>query len=204
MDTIINEANYKKLGIEEKQKIQMYLTARQFKNAILIDEMITIPAFNNMLSENSKINFGNTVTLTARGNKVINKIYPFIVNKSFACEVYLKLILLEEKFDIEKNLKRTEKHNLYKLYSSTSKEFKEMYQKVCLTIYGNDANNEFLNKEIIKISNVFMDYRYLYERFGEENIINHGFLNAFCNYLDVYTKTLIKNKYNYDVDLNIM
>ena len=204
MNTTINEANYKKLGIEEKQKIQMYLTARQFKNAILIEEMITIPSYNNMLPENSKINFGNAIQLTAKGNKVINKIFPFIVNKAFACEVYLKLILLEEKFNIDKNLKRTEKHNLYKLYSSTSKEFKEMYHKVCLAIYGKDANVEFLNKEIIKISNVFMDYRYLYERFGEENIVNHGFLNSFCNYLDIYTKTLIKNKYDYDVDLNVM
>lgn len=199
-----NEDNYKKLAIEDKKIIQMYLTARQFKNAILQDEMIIVPAKNNGLAENSKIKFGNLIELTAKGDKIITKIFPFIVNKSFACEVYLKLILIEENFDINKHLKGPEKHNLYKLYSNTSNEFKEMYKNVCLKIYGKDANNEFLNNEIEKISNVFMDYRYIYERFGEENIVNYGFLNAFCNYLDIYTKTLIKNKYNYDVDLNIM
>lgn len=182
----------------------MYLTARQFKNAVKQEEMITIPANKNGLSENSKIKFGNLIELTAKGDRIVTKIFPFIVNKAFACEVYLKLILIEEGLDINKSLKRTEKHNLYKLYSNTSEKFREMYKNVCLTIYGKNSNDEFLNNEIIKISNVFMEYRYIYERFGEENIVNSGFLEHFCNYLDIYTKILIKNKYNYDVDLNIM
>lgn len=50
----------------------MYSTARQLKNAVLINEII-----------------GH------KQDKHINKIFPFIVNKSFACEVYLQTINVE-------------------------------------------------------------------------------------------------------------
>ena len=49
----------------------MYVTTRQFKNAIENYDLIPTPK-----------------------NNFRNKIYPFIVNKSFACEIYLKLILM--------------------------------------------------------------------------------------------------------------
>ena len=49
----------------------MYTTARQFKNAISKDEKIII-----------------------KNGMYINKIYPYIVNKSFSCEIYLKIIIL--------------------------------------------------------------------------------------------------------------
>ncbi len=39
-----NEKIYKALDNSSKEKIIMYLTARQFKNAVLIEEMIIIPA----------------------------------------------------------------------------------------------------------------------------------------------------------------
>ena len=63
--------DFKNLDEETKKIINMYTTARQFKNAINNDEKLVV-----------------------RNGIFINKIYPYIVNKSFACEIYLKIIIL--------------------------------------------------------------------------------------------------------------
>lgn len=55
----------------------MYITARQFKNAISIEEAIIIPAKQNNLPEGTVLSFGDSIKLTARGNKMITKIYHF-------------------------------------------------------------------------------------------------------------------------------
>ena len=41
---INNTEIYSTLSIEDKKNIQMYITARQFKNAIFEDEVFIIPA----------------------------------------------------------------------------------------------------------------------------------------------------------------
>lgn len=58
------------------------------------------------------------------GNKRIIRIFPFIVNKFFSCEVYLKLLLKIFNFDIN-SFKKYERHNLFTLYKNTTIEFKE-------------------------------------------------------------------------------
>lgn len=178
----------------------MYLTARQFKNAIDKNEMFLIPAKKNNVEENTVLVLGGTFTLTARGNKIMTRILPFLVNKSFACEVYLKLILLEENVNFNILLKNYEKHNLFKLYNLTNvKEDCKNYLKN----YDKKLSDDYINDEIKKISNVFMEWRYIYEHFNQENIVNSDFLNIFCEFLDEYSIKLIQDVYNYDVTKDI-
>ena len=119
----INSITLDSLNKEAKNRILMYTTARQFKNAVPIEEMVIIPSkignwvdyckitFNNIklqdfitkygIKDNSPIQLNKQTMVTARGDKIISKQTPFIVNKSFACEVYLKLILLENNIDFK-------------------------------------------------------------------------------------------------------
>lgn len=192
-----NEMTYKNLSPKEKQIIEMYLTARQFKNAIAEEEIVMMPskAFNN---REGIIDWGGT-KVTVRGDKTFIRIYPYIVDKSFACEVYLKLLLLLEK---DFNCKKIG-HNIFKLYSKTSDALKNDFIEAFKYKYGAKANEEFLQNEIKNISNVFVDWRYIYEKTGIEKSVNIGFLNAFCNCLDRYAQLKILEKLHYDVDKNM-
>ena len=152
---------------KEISKIRgMYVIARQFKNIVEIDELVPTPK-----------------------NDFRNKIYPFIVNKSFSCEVYLKLILMATQ------KKKKKGHNLKELSQmiNIDTKFKNylLSNKLELT---NKEFDEYLNN----ISNAFEDWRYIYEK--EDIKIMHGFLNTFCNFLDEYCKELMKDLFNIDVD----
>lgn len=193
-----NEDVYKELDDFAKSLIEMYITARQFKNAVRDDEIIIFPSQNN---NNSVLNWDGT-KVKFSGNETIIRIYPFIVNKAFSCEVYLKLLLKNYKFDIN-SLKNYERHNLFKLYENTTTEFKEEMFDYFFKIYGKDANKEFIEKQIYNISDVFKHWRYIYEHVNEFNEVNNGFLNIFCNYLDNYCIKTIYKKYNYNVKQNM-
>lgn len=177
--------------INNKEKIiNMYITARQFKNAILFDEFIILPAKQNNMPENSKMNF-NIINLTFRGEKYLNKLYPFIVNKAFACEIYLKAILNAYNQNIPRD---KHGHELSFLLSKVDEQisFSEMIcQKFDLKL------DDFI-KEVENISNSFNKWRYAYE--NEKLIIHHMFLNYFCDSLDEYVKIMIKELYDYDCD----
>ncbi len=192
---------YKKLDPKGKKLVEMYITARQFKNAILEEEMIILPAQQNNIKDNTVIEWGGT-KVSFRGDKMISRIYPFIVNKSFACEVYLKLLLVDIDFNFN-TLKNYELHNLFKLYKNTDDYLKTVLFSFFYKKYGEQANKQFIEKEISNISNVFKDWRYIYERVNEENIVNSGFLSTFCGFLDRYAQQLIKSKYDYNVDENM-
>lgn len=112
--------------------------------------------------------------------------------------MYLKLILIESGIKLEE-LNHRDLHNLKKLYNKTTEEFKKMFFDYFLKVYGEQANKEFLEKEIRAISNVFSKWRYIYEDLDKENIVNYGFLNIFCEFLDIYARALIQTKYSYDV-----
>lgn len=198
METKNNEDNYKQLDDFAKLLVEMYITARQFKNAIREDEMIVLPSLNNT---STVLKWGGT-KVKFSGNERIIRIYPFIVNKAFACEVYLKLLLNNYNFDIN-SLKPYERHNLFKLYENTTTEFKEEMFSYFFKIYGEDANKEFIENQIHNISEAFKHWRYIYEHINEFNEINNGFLNIFCNYLDNYCIKVIYEKYNYDVKQNM-
>ena len=192
-----NKNVYENLEPKTKNLIDMYITARQFKNAVLEEEMIILPAKQNGMIDGTILKWGGA-KITFKGDKQITRIYPFIVNKAFACEVYLKLVLIVDDFDFMK-IKRSELHELLKLYENTTEKFKEDFFRFFLINYGKKANKEFLENEIKNISNVFKKWRYIYEQNGKENIVNNGFLNIFCDYLDKYSQKLILDKYNYDV-----
>lgn len=196
-----NEKVYKNLSSKGKKIVEMYITARQFKNAVLEEEMIILPSGPNNIKDGSILEWGET-KVTFRGNKSIIRIYPFIVNKAFACEVYLKLLLVEDDFNF-KILKKYELHDILKLYENTEDIFKQVFFKVFNNKYGKKASKEFLEKEITNIADTFKKWRYIYEKTNQENVVNSGFLNSSCDFLDRYSQQMIFTKYNYDVDKNM-
>ena len=184
--------------------INMYTVARQFKNAVLINEMISLP--DNINGLNIKLLGGqmNFHVFSTNGNKMKMKIYPFLVNKAFACEIYLKLILeyenenLNELYKIKK-IKGSDKHNLLILLNLIRLNIKEfIVSNITKNIPNYDINVSILDEKIKCISSVFYDWRYIYEK-GSKSV-DFVFLNFFCDLLDAYTKNLIYASYNYDVD----
>lgn len=91
---------------------------------------------------------------------MISRIYLFIVNKSFTCEVYSKLLLVDIDFNF-KTLKNYELHNLFKLYENTDDYLKTVLFSFFYKKYGEQANKQFIEKEISNISNVFKDWIYI-------------------------------------------
>ena len=191
-----NNKAISKLNSKGKKIVEMYITARQFKNAVLQEEMIIIP--NTIIGKDTVIEWGGT-KITVRGSQYFCKTFPFVVNKAFACEVYLKLILIENNFDLKK-MKNHELHNLFKLYQNTDNKFKSDLINFFKNKYGNKIDELRFEEEIKKISKVFIKWRYIYEQAGKNPIVNYGFLNSFCDVLDDYTKKIILDNYNYDVN----
>lgn len=184
--------------------INMYTVARQFKNAVLINEMISLPDNINGLNIKSLGEQMNFHVFSTNGNKMKMKIYPFLVNKAFACEIYLKLILeyenenLNELYKIRK-IKGSDKHNLLILLNLIRLNIKEfIVSNITKNIPNYDINVSILDEKIKCISNVFNDWRYIYEK--KSGSVDFAFLNCFCDFLDFYTKKLIYISYNYDVD----
>ena len=58
------------LSAEDKYLIRMYTTARQFRDAITPNEYLQF-----------------------RNGQIRNRVYPYVVNRAFSCELYLKMIL---------------------------------------------------------------------------------------------------------------
>lgn len=202
-----------------KGRILMYTTARQFKNAVPIEEMLIIPSgigdwenhcqitLNNIkledlirnynLKDNSQVKLNEYPLATARGNKIISKQTPFIVNKSFACEIYLKLILLENNISF-KDLKGINGHNIFKLYSKTFSNFKSnLNREMFLKKFAN------VEDKIENISEAFINWRYIYEKYEKIDSLDFIFLDELCNYLDAEAQKLILKNYNYDVNKDI-
>ena len=189
---------YESLSKEAKQLVEMYLVGRQFKNAILEDEIIVLPNGTN----NGNVFSWGTTKITLRGNQYLVRVFPFVVNKAFACEVYLKLLLTHQGFDL-KTLKQSERHNLFVLFKNTNNDFKIKFYSYFISEYSEKANEDFLNKEIEQIANVFIKWRYIYENIEEAKAVNSGFLNAFCEYLNDLCKQKILEEFNYDVSKNM-
>lgn len=137
-----------------KKIINMYTTARQFKNAINEEEILVM-----------------------KKGVFTNKIYPYIVNVSFACEIYLKIIILLNGENYGKI------HNLKDLYvmSKVCSEF-ETYVIENTKNLDIKYDKEKLDNDLNLISNAFVEWRYIFE--SEDLCIPNGFLNIFCNYLD--------------------
>lgn len=149
-----------------KRITTMYIVATQFKNAIPDPK-------NSMLD----LDFHK-------------HIYPYIVNKSFACEVYLKIIITANGDEIPRN------HNIKDLYKLSGIE--DEFHKITLSIYGDEIAKDIDNC-IESFSNAFIQWRYIYEQDSTGNLM-YGFLKYFVEYLNMKCKTIIQEKYNYDVN----
>lgn len=163
--------DFKNLDNETKKIINMYTTARQFKNAISKDEKIII-----------------------KNGIYINKIYPYIVNKSFSCEIYLKIIILYNN-DVYGRI-----HTLKDLYNKS--KICDKFENYILenTKKNNiEYDKEKLDKDLDYISNAFVEWRYVFE--SEELYIPEGFLNIFCNYLDNFCVNKILENTGIDMRL---
>ena len=190
--------NYNMLSKEGKQLVEMYLVARQFKNAILEEEIIVLA---NGASCGNVVSWGTT-KITFRGNQNLIRVFPFVVNKAFACEVYLKLLLTRQGFNF-KSLKQSERHDLFVLFKNTNEDFKISFYSYFSSRLGAEVNADFLNREIEQISNVFIKWRYIYENIEEAKSVNYGFLNTFCEYLNELCQKMILEDFNYDVSKNM-
>ena len=190
------------MEIPDKKNIQMYLTARQFKNSIFEDEIFILPTNKDNHSIPYKMNINDLITVCFKGNKHITRILPYVVNKSFSCELYLKLMLIL--FDINYDeLHGKQRHNLYKLYKKLPQAMRITLFDTYLKASHSKVSLDFFKDEIKKISDIFMQWRYIHEKIDESNTVNIGFLEWICNILDTCSSSLIKTRYQYDVDLDI-
>lgn len=86
--------------------------------------------------------------------KYVESYIPYIVNISFACELYLKLILVYNKISISELKKKS--HSLKKLYNLLTKEQKNrIYQSFKRPLIYN------IEEEIDNIDMAFKDWRYI-------------------------------------------
>lgn len=163
--------DFKSLDDETKKIINMYTTARQFKNAINKDEKIVF-----------------------KNGTFINKIYPYIVNKSFACEIFLKIIILIN------NGTYGRIHSLKDLYyqSGIGDKF-ENYMLDNARKNSIDYDARKLSDDLERISNAFVEWRYVFD--SKELYAPEGFLNIFCNYLDEFCVSKILEKTGINMNL---
>ena len=105
---------------------------------------------------------------------------PAVINSAFACEVFIKALL------IAKDIKAPKTHKLKKLFDKLPEENQErIRQFVCRNDYQ-AWNNCFGFDNIDEISDAFVDWRYSYEIVGKKRAmleINSGFLENFRNAL---------------------
>ena len=161
---------YDDLNLEDKNLIRMYTTARQFRNAILPTEcLLLVPG------------------------KTRNRIIPYVVNRSFSCEIYLKLVLCIQ----GKSHKKI--HSIIDLLEASAlKDAFTNYVLEGVAKAGKQYSKEQLDQDLQSISDAFVNVRYVYE---------HDFLHvaARCleilnDYLDDYCRKRILEKYGVDMN----
>lgn len=120
-------------------------------------------------------------------------IIPFIVNLSFSCELYLKLILINNNLKIEELRKLS--HNLLSLFNKLNVEQKNIIYEYF------DKNTKYtikeLENELNKIQNSFPEWRYLpLNCFSNNNFnkldFNPSIVEALIEILDIIAVTFIK------------
>ena len=104
--------------------------------------------------------------------------YPFAVNAAFACELFLKAILICN----SSNGNIAQGHHLESLFSSLPEAARNQIEGR----YTQKCNHDF-SSLLTEIDNAFVDWRYAYEKGVGINI--SGIL-AFANSLKEYVETL--------------
>ena len=106
-------------------------------------------------------------------------ITPSVVNSAFACEVFLKALLLFYRTPQKK------KHEIKELYGFLQDDVREQVKQLT-TIYCGNWEDPFGFERIDNISDAFTKWRYSYEHdWSKSSImkIDVGFLTAFRNAL---------------------
>ena len=147
------EIIYNNLNKLEKKSINAYRSGLEFKN-LSIQKVVYV---NN--------SFKPTIIAS-------------ITNKVFACELFLKSMLMINGIENNKD------HLLFNL-------IKKLNISDELEISLKEYN--FID-EILKINNAFQDWRYIYEK--DETIINCGFLESLCDELESKCRDKIKRTFN--------
>ena len=105
---------------------------------------------------------------------------PATVNSAFACEVYLKALLLFHDVPLKKE------HKIEKLFDMLPYDPKDYVKQTTMIYYGGMWKDAFGRELVESISDAFVDWRYSYETVGTKRAslqINIGFLTAFRNSL---------------------
>ena len=102
---------------------------------------------------------------------------PATVNSAFACEVYLKAILLFYDIPVKKE------HKIKELYAMLPDRIKE-WTKLAVTNGDERIWRDVFGRELLEnISDAFVEWRYIYEHIEGTHSIEMGFLTTFRNVL---------------------
>lgn len=101
---------------------------------------------------------------------------PATVNSAFACEVYLKALL------ISYGIPAGKKHKLKELFEALPEDAKEWIKQDTLIHYGGSWTDAFGFEHLEKASDAFVKWRYSYEQMGSLQL-DIGFLTTFRNSL---------------------
>ena len=164
---------YDELKAEDKKLIRMYTTARQFRNAILPSEYLVLAP-----------------------GKFRNRTIPYVVNRSFSCELYLKLVLFSQG-------KLQKKHSILDLLEATS-----LLDSFTTYVLAGTKNDEVqytqnqLETDLRSISDAFVNVRYVYEH--DSLNIAVGCLEILNDYLDMYCRKIILDTCGIDMNQHQM
>lgn len=166
---MVANSPFANLSHEENNTIQMYTTARQFRDAITPDEFLTV-----------------------RNGKIRNRSIPFVVNRSFSCELYLKMILRIQGKEYRKNHSIVELMQTAELYDVF---IAYVMSSICET--GEKTTKEDLIDYLDSISKAFVNVRYVYEHSSLQ--VFYGILNILNDYLDDFCREIILKKHGIDM-----
>lgn len=126
---------------------------------------------NSYLSAVRKCNNDPTIEMVGWRHPLI---IPIVTNAAFACELFLKALL-------QKNNELQPGHNLMILFQKLPKEIKE-------GLIGSQDSKLFF-QELSKISCLFQEWRYIYER--QLSSLNFSFLISFAEDLSFITNKIV-------------
>ena len=106
---------------------------------------------------------------------VTSHVVASIVNSAFACEVFIKSLLVFYGESIE-SIKGHELKNLWKRYKTIDGNNAEQVEASVKEIF-NSQNNNIFDELLDNISNAFEYWRYIYEK--KNGTLNVGFLKVF-------------------------
>lgn len=115
---------------------------------------------------------------------------PSIVNSAFACEVYLKALLLYHGIPYKKLLKSKKWHETKELYGVLPDNLKDRIRLTVMNNYGGIWEDAFGYDLLDNISNAFLDWRYIYE--GKETR-NGKRIKRASHHIDISFLTVFRN-----------